>query len=147
MHQKRGFWEHVLENNRALIKSSVVLRQFRCADPCMVKYPENQYSTGFRLCDSFPDGWIWYVLQQIIMRMENLCSRIGFYSTIVAISQYLDYSVDVFVNKTIYSGVIIILLLTMFSILLKIFCKCIQQNECAYLSALTTYRINRLPMF
>ena len=35
------------------------------------------------------------VLQQIIMRIENLCSRIGFYTTIVAISLYIDCRVVV----------------------------------------------------
>jgi hypothetical protein len=40
-----------------LHNSSVGLRQFRCTDPCMVKYLENQYPTGFLTCDSFPDGW------------------------------------------------------------------------------------------
>ena len=84
------------------IKSSVGLRQFRCADTCMAKCPENQYVTHKSICDSFPDNQIWYVLQKIFNRMENLCSRGGFYSTIVTISLYLDCRVVVFDNNTLY---------------------------------------------
>jgi len=49
-----------------------------------VKYLENQYPTHF------PTTGKWYVLQKIFNRMENLCSRIGFYSMIVAIILYID---------------------------------------------------------
>ena len=125
--------------------SSVGLRQFRCADPCMVKYLENQYPTGFLTCDSFPDGIKWYVLDHILVRTENLCSRIGFYSTIVAISLYLDCRVGVFVNNTQYSGVNITVLLYVhvrFSIHSKIFCKNNPQNKCMYRPLVIDYLQN-----
>ena len=165
MREKRGVWEHVLENNRACIKSSVGFRQFRCADLwasyCRIPlwiYTQFRWNalksrqiTGFLTCHSFPDGWKWHVLQEIIMIMENLCSHNRFYSMIVVISLYIDCRVVVFHNNTLYLGVIIIGDMVCWPgspFSQKSSVKIIHKtNECIDLWWLTTCRINQLPMF
>ena len=89
----------------------------------------------------------WHVLHHILGRMENLCSRIGFYSMIVAISLYLDCMVAFFHNNTLYSGVIIIGDMDHVLHSFKIFCKNNPQNYYMYIFIRLTYRTTPLPMF